>query len=94
MYTPPVTPWELVIPEAGSLTCLQEGAIEGRISDWGEVVTRYPYGNVGMDHLLSKEKASVQRDVRKGFLISFERSKDFSVMIFENRTTKKTTEGL
>ena len=21
----------------------------------GEVVTRYPYGNVGMDHLLSKE---------------------------------------
>ena len=56
LYTPPVTPWELVIPEAGSLTCLQEGAIEGRISDWGEVVTRYPYGNVGMDHLLSKEK--------------------------------------
>ena len=56
MYTPPVTPWELVIPEAGSLTCLQEGAIEGRISDWGEVVTRYPYGNVGMDHLLSMEK--------------------------------------
>ena len=55
LYTPPVTPWELVIPEAGSLTCLQEGAIEGRISDWGEVVTRYPYGNVGMDHLLSKE---------------------------------------
>ena len=26
------------------------------ISDWGEVVTRYPYGNVGMDHLLFKEK--------------------------------------
>ena len=25
------------------------------ISDWGEVVTRYPYGNVRMDHLLSKE---------------------------------------
>ena len=57
MYTPPVTPWELVIPEAGSLTIIfMEGAIEGRISDWGEVVTRYPYGNVGMDHLLSKEK--------------------------------------
>ena len=55
MYTPPVTPWELVIPEAGSLTDLSEGAIEGRISDWGEVVTRYPYGNVGMDHLLSME---------------------------------------
>ena len=28
------------------------------ISDWGEVVTRYPYGNVRMDHLLSKEKKS------------------------------------
>ena len=33
-----------------------EGAVEGGIDDWGEVVTRYPYGNVGMDHLLSKEK--------------------------------------
>ena len=28
------------------------------ISDWGEVVTRYPYGNVRMDHLLSKENMS------------------------------------
>ena len=28
------------------------------ISDWGEVVTRYPYGNVRMDHLLSKENIS------------------------------------
>ena len=28
------------------------------ISDWGEVVTRYPYGNVRMDHLLSKENTS------------------------------------
>ena len=28
------------------------------ISDWGEVVTRYPYGNVRMDHLLSKEYVS------------------------------------
>ena len=27
-------------------------------SDWGEVVTRYPYGNVRMDHLLSKENMS------------------------------------
>ena len=32
-----------------------EGAGEGRTGDWGEVVTRYPYENVGMDHLLSKE---------------------------------------
>ena len=32
------------------------GAVEGRIDDWGQVVTRYPYENVGMDHLLSKEQ--------------------------------------
>ena len=54
LYTPPVTPWESVIPEVGSLTFL-EGANQGRIGDWGEVVTRYPYENVGMDHLLSME---------------------------------------
>ena len=56
MYTPPVTPWESIIPEAGSLTEQSEGTIEGRIGDWGEVVTRHPYENVGMDHLLSMEK--------------------------------------
>ena len=28
---------------------------QGRTGDWGEVVTRYPYENVGMDHLLSME---------------------------------------
>ena len=27
-------------------------------SDWGEVVTRYPYRKVRMDHLLSKENLS------------------------------------
>jgi len=26
------------------------------MDDWGKVVTRYPYGNVGMDHLLSREQ--------------------------------------
>ena len=35
-----------------------EGAAKGRTGDWGEVVTRYPYENVGMDHLLSMEKVS------------------------------------
>ena len=35
-----------------------EGAGEGRTGDWSEVVTRYPYGNVGMDHLLSMEKVT------------------------------------
>ena len=34
----------------------KEGVVEGETNDWGEVVTRYPYENVGMDHLLSKEK--------------------------------------
>jgi hypothetical protein len=32
-----------------------EPAAEGGADDWGEVVTRYPYRKVGMDHLLSKE---------------------------------------
>ena len=41
----------------------KEGAVEGRTNDWGQVVTRYPYENVGMDHLLSKEK-----DVHKKML--------------------------
>ena len=83
LYTPPVTPWELVIPEAGSLTCLQEGAIEGRISDWGEVVTRYPYGNVGMDHLLSMEKDNklirvILAKSYKKFCLVLRDHKDFS----------------
>ena len=26
-----------------------------------KVVTRYPYGNVGMDHLLSKEKECISK---------------------------------
>ena len=40
-----------------------EGAGEGRTGDWSEVVTRYPYGNVGMDHLLSMEKDLNKNDV-------------------------------
>ena len=34
----------------------KEGVVEGETNDWGEVVTRYPYENLRMDHLLSKEK--------------------------------------
>ena len=67
LYTPPVTLWELVIPEVDSLTFL-EGVDEGRTSDWGEVVTRYPYGNVGMDHLLSMEK-----DYYSNIVLSYKR---------------------
>jgi hypothetical protein len=28
------------------------------VGDWGEVVTRYPYRKVGMDHLLSRSLTS------------------------------------
>ncbi len=38
LYTPPVTPWKLVIPEAAERT--YDAGVEGRINDWGEVVTR------------------------------------------------------
>ena len=38
LYTPPVTPWEFVAPEVGSLTL--EDAYHGVADDWGEVVTR------------------------------------------------------
>ena len=38
---------------------VRDGAAEGRTGDWGEVVTRYPYENVGMDHLLSREKGFI-----------------------------------
>ena len=41
-----------------------EGAGEGRTGDWGEVVTRYPYENVGMDHLLSMEKRNRKKNLR------------------------------
>ena len=34
---------------------VRDRAAEGRTGDWGEVVTMYPYENVGMDHLLSME---------------------------------------
>ncbi len=33
----------------------REGGAYGGAGDWGEVVTRYPYRKVGVDHLLSKE---------------------------------------
>ena len=47
----------------------KEGAVEGRTNDWGQVVTRYPYENVGMDHLLSKEK--VQKKSYRTFPVQF-----------------------
>ena len=35
--------------------------MQGRTGDWGEVVTRYPYENVGMDHLLSMELFDIEK---------------------------------
>ena len=53
-----------------------EGVAQGRTGDWGEVVTRYPYENVGMDHLLSMEKE--KNKLLKNVLLSFERTKSLS----------------
>ena len=56
LYTPPVTPWELETPEVDGLTRLgREAVAEGGADDCDEVVTRQPYGNVRLNHLLSKE---------------------------------------
>ncbi len=41
MYTPPVTPRESAIPEVGAANpFIGEAVGEGRVGDWGEVVTR------------------------------------------------------
>ena len=42
-----------------------EGAAQGRTGDWGKVVTRYPYENVGMDHLLSMELLLIEKNRMK-----------------------------
>ena len=42
------------MPEVVTPTLVEED-VEGGADDWGEVVTRYPYRKVWMDHLLSKE---------------------------------------
>ena len=46
MYTPPVTPWKLVPPEVVDLTNKMEESAYGVTSNYGEVVTRYPYWKV------------------------------------------------
>ena len=43
-------------------------------SDWGEVVTRYPYRKVRMDHLLSRE--SRMRVETSSFMSEDVREKD------------------
>ena len=47
-----------------------EGAAQGRTGDWGEVVTRYPYENVGMDHLLSMELLLIEKEPLETFGVS------------------------
>lgn len=54
MYTPPVTPPKLAVPE-NTYPNRKEGRVEGVVSEEGEVVTRQVYENVRLDHLLSKE---------------------------------------
>ena len=39
---------------------MREGGAEGVEGEGGEVVTRYPYENVRMDHLLSREHTAFQ----------------------------------
>ena len=54
---------------------VRDGAAEGRTGDWGEVVTRYPYENVVMDHLLSMEKETTnEKTANVTVLLSFERT--------------------
>ena len=57
-----------------------EGAAQGRTGDWGEVVTRYPYENVGMDHLLSMEKLEnvEKKNLMKSWGIALKKRKDFT----------------
>ena len=43
----------------------EEAAVEGGVGNWGEVVTRYPYRKVRMDHLLSKERRRREGKKRK-----------------------------
>ena len=56
------------------------GAAEGRTGDWGEVVTRYPYENVGMDHLLSMEKLEnvEKKNLMKSWGMALKKRKDFT----------------
>ena len=59
---------------------VRAGAAEGRTGDWGEVVTRYPYENVGMDHLLSMEKLEnvEKKNLMKSWGMALKKRKDFT----------------
>ena len=60
---------------------VRDAAAEGRTGDWGEVVTRYPYENVGMDHLLSMEKLEnvEKKNLMKSWGIAQKKAKRFHI---------------
>ena len=53
-----------------------EPAAEGGVDDWGEVVTRYPYRKVRMDHLLSTESRHA-----RAFTVQFSRDECLGAFI-------------
>ncbi len=56
------------------------------MDDWGKVVTRYPYENVGMDHLLSREiilKVTTFYSVLRDYTLSFNRLFFWLKKVFE-----------
>ena len=59
---------------------LEVGNQTRKTDDWGEVVTRYPYENVGMDHLLSMEKLEnvEKKNLMKSWGIALKKRKDFT----------------
>ena len=46
----------------------REAGVYGVVGNWGEVVTRYPYRKVRMDHLLYREKISQGRGLMRSQL--------------------------
>ena len=76
------------MPEAGGPT--QEGAVEGRAGDWGEVVTRQPYRKVRLDHLLSKENGYEEVERLFDFECSNENLNTLKLLNLENRIANTT----
>ena len=60
---------------------VRDGAAEGRTGDSGEVGTRYPYENVGMDHLLSMEKLEnvEKKNLMKSWGMALKKAKRFHI---------------
>ena len=70
-------------------------AAEGGADDWGEVVTRYPYRKVGMDHLLSMEQYPGPTGTGQGPGLAFLLRDTISLFVFctldlDNRIPRPT----